>query len=557
MTMAESPSFAALLRQCRLAAGLTQEELAERAGLSVDGIGNLERGRRHPYRHTLVQLADALALTGDERARFEAAGHAAPRERGDSHVLQAGREAGRRHDWAAAFSSLRRAAEHGELDAEDLELLGEAAWATGHYAECFRARERAYAAYCTAGNHPAAAAVAVMIATDYLVRLETAVGLGWYQSARRILQGEPECPAHGMLAWMDAQAAMRLAGDLDAALMHSQEAMELGGRLGDPNVQMLGLAIQGLVLIRQGAIGEGLALTDEAMAVAVSGRLSLWAASQVYCHTLSVCQDIADFRRGLEWTETARRCHDNGRILPSSGHCRIHKAGLLRLHGDWTEAEEEARGGCDEVRDMDRHHIGMAMEEIGAIRLRKGDLQGAEEAFGYAHELGWSAQPGLALLRLAQGKPDAALTSIGNALAGDRLERLARHTLRAAQVEIALAAGNLEVARAALAEMTEIAQAFGTAALEAARAAAAGAVLLAAGESMAALTELQRAVRLWQEVDAPYEVARARVLLAEAYRAQLDSDSAALELRAARSTFQRLGALPDVCRVAELERSIP
>jgi tetratricopeptide (TPR) repeat protein len=448
---------------------------------------------------------------------------------------------------------LSPAAEHDELRAEDLEMLGEAAWAIGRYADSLRVRERAYAAYCAVGNHPAAAALAVMIATDYIVRLELAVATGWHQTARRILQGEAECPSHGMVAWLDAQAAMELGGDLDAALVDSQEAAAIGDRLGDPNVQMLGLATQGRVLIKQGKIDDGMAMTDEAMAIAISGQLSLWAAGYVYCNTLSVCQEIADFRRGIEWTEAARRCHANGSILPSSGHCRVHKAGVLRQHGDWKEAEEEARCGCDELLDMDRYHIGMAMEEIGEIRLRKGDLSGAEDALERAHELGRAAQPGLALLRLAHGKPDAALTSIGTALADDRCDRLTRHTLRAAQVEIAITAGKLEVARSAVEEMTDIAQAFGTAALGAALAAAEGAILLAAGNGSAALKELRRACQLWQEVDAPYEVARARVLLAEAYLAQLDHDSAALELRAARSTFERLGAVPEVRRVAELQ----
>jgi tetratricopeptide (TPR) repeat protein len=204
---------------------------------------------------------------------------------------------------------------------------------------------------------------------------------------------------------------------------------------------------------------------------------------------------------------------------------------------------------------MDRQHIAMAMEEIGEIHLRKGDFRGAEEAFARAHELGRSAQPGLALLRLAQGKPDTALTSIRNALADERLDRLSRHTLRAAEVEIALAAGNVDVARTALDEMTEIARAFGMPAVEAARAAAEGTVLLAGGESAAALKELQRARRLWQEIDAPYEVARTRVLLAGAYLAQRDPDSATLELRAARSTFERLGAVPDLRCAIELEGS--
>jgi tetratricopeptide (TPR) repeat protein len=201
---------------------------------------------------------------------------------------------------------------------------------------------------------------------------------------------------------------------------------------------------------------------------------------------------------------------------------------------------------------MDQYHIGMAMEEIGEIRLRKGDLQGAEDAFERAHALGRPAQPGLALLRLAQGRPEAALTSIGTALADDRWDRLTRHTLRSAQVEIAIAAENFEVARSALEEMTDIAREFRTAALEAALATARGAVLLAAGDDLAALKELQRACRLWQEIDAPYDWARTRVLLAETYRALRDGDSMALEFHASRSTFERLGAFADVQRVEEL-----
>src|SRR5262249_34994134 len=152
----------------------------------------------------------------------------------------------------------------------------------------------------SAHSHAAAAAISIMIATDYIARLELAVGLGWYQAARRILEGKPECAAHGLLAWMDGQAAMQVKGGLDAAPGPSQQAVEIGERLNDPDVQMLGLALRGQVLVKQGAIAEGLALTDEAMAVAVSGRLSLWAAGFVYCCTLSVCQAIADFRRGLE-----------------------------------------------------------------------------------------------------------------------------------------------------------------------------------------------------------------------------------------------------------------
>lgn len=408
-----------------------------------------------------------MELSVEERAHFEAAGHAGQKEPGDDDPIEAGRAALRSQDWPRAFSLLTAADAAGELGPEDLEMLGEAAWATAHYGASVRARERAYAAYVSAGNCQSAAVLAVMLATDYILRLELAVATGWHKTAERTLQDEQECRAHGMVTSLHGQFAMAIQEDLDAALRYAHEALDIGNRLGDLDVQMLSRTTQGRILVKQGKVEEGMALIDETMTGAVSGQLGVWAAGFVFCNTFSVCQEVVDLRRATEWTKAARRCNANEWIVPSSGHCRVHRAGVLRVHGNWSEAEEEANFGCDELQDGDRYHIGMAMYGIGEIRLRKGDLEGAEDAFHRAHELGPSAQPGLALLRLAQGKPEAGLTSIGNALADDALDRLARVTLLAAQVEIALARGAPGVAHSAAEEMTDIAQAFRTPAIEA------------------------------------------------------------------------------------------
>jgi class 3 adenylate cyclase len=467
----------------------------------------------------------------------------------DRSLLEEGREAARRRAWGDAFALLTRADADEGLAAPDLAALGEAAWTTSHYAEAFRARERAYAAYVEAGDGAAAAAMAMDMANDYYPRGELAVADGWRSSAERLLEGAPECRAHGLLAWCRAQIALMFEGDEEGCAARGREMVTIGGRLDELGLQMLGRATEARGIARQGGVADAYRMLGDAMACALSGGVEPWAAANIFCQTLTVCIELGDYRRGAEWTEAAQRCCARESIVPASGDCRIHKACMLRWTGSWREAEQEATLGSEELSG-NVMHMGPAMYEIGEIRLRRGDLAAAEDAFARAHELGRPPQPGVALLRLAQGRAAAAGEMLDEALSAESLE-LPRAALLPARVEIALASDDLARARELAAELAAIAGHFEAPTVAAALTAARGAIALAAGEPADAGAELRHAVELWTTVGAPYEVARTRTLLAQALLARGDPEDAALELRAARSTFERLGAVPDAVRAAE------
>jgi class 3 adenylate cyclase len=461
--------------------------------------------------------------------------------------LEAGRQARRSRSWDEAYRLLVAADADRELAPDDLEALGESAWVTGHYDEALRAMERAHAGHLEHGDRDAASLMAVSLANEYFPRGELAVGAGWHATAAHMLAELPECRAHGLHEWTKAQLALIQRNPV-AALEHSRTMTEIGSRLGQLDDQMLGLATQGRALARMSKVANAMAAVDEAMAVAVSGRLHPWAACQIYCQTLTVCGDLADFRRAGEWTLEVQRCCVRETLVPASGDCRVHRACVLRWRGAWTEAEADARLGCEELHG-NALHVGMAHYELGEMRLRQGRLAAAEESFARAHELGRPPEPGLALLRLAQGRLDAARGLIAQALA-EETDDLMRAQLLSAEVAITLAAGDSETAGEAARELGTIATSFGTLALEAAFTCAEGAIQLAEGGD-AACDSLRRGVQLWQQVGAPYEAARARVLLARARFARGDCESAELELRAARHAFERLGAARDVRTAAE------
>ena len=465
--------------------------------------------------------------------------------------LQEARDAFAGHAWREAFDLLTTADASGSLAPEDLERLAEAAWWAGRMDDCIQARERAYAAYIEVGNGRRAARVALNLARDYRSKLAPSVAMGWLNRAQRLLAEESECPEHGYLSWIHTNVAVGT-GDLDGAFEHATRTLEIGSRFGDRDLQAMGLFDQGNVLVAKGEVTGGMALLDEAMVAAVSGELGPLVTGTIYCAMITTCERLADYRRALEWTDAAQRWCGRQSIAGFPGVCRVHRAHIMCLRGAWAEAEEDARRACDELEHFTPSVAAGAFYEVGEIRLRMGDLSEADDAFRKAHELGREPQPGLALIRLAEGKVDAAATMINRALADESWDRLARARLLPAQVEIAVAANDLETARSAVDEMEAIADAYGSVALQAGAACARGALHLAQGDDKAACESLRRGWRLWQEVDAPYEVARARMLLADANRAEGDSEAATLELRAARSTFERLGAVLDSRRAAEL-----
>lgn len=461
-----------------------------------------------------------------------------------------------RHAWEEARDLFREAEQGAPLSPPDLELLGEAGWWSGHPDERVDALERAYASYIEMGARTPAAGVALQLAEFGFQRRAMAVAGGWLARAERLLEGEPPSSVHAFLAVSHAFRHL-FTGDLDEGMRYAEQALELATTHRNRDVEALARNLIGRALLRKGDVAKGLALIDESTVAAVSGELKAWATANVYCSTIDACRDLAEWQRAAEWTEEADREMRRQRIRGYPGVCRVHRAEIKRLRGAWPEAEEEARQACVELEQFGLGiGLGWGNNEIGEVRLRMGDLTGAEEAFQHAYEYGRDPEPGLSLLRLERGDVAGAATSIRRALStvdrpaglvGDSpTDPLGRSHLLPAQVQIALAAGDQATAEAAAAELEEIATHYESTAIQAAAAAARGAVLLATGDAAGAVHHLLRSHRLWQAVGAPYEGAQVRVLLASAHRALGDEAASLQELEAARSAFEKLKAIPDL-----------
>jgi ATP/maltotriose-dependent transcriptional regulator MalT len=462
-------------------------------------------------------------------------------ERPERDSLASARTAFAAHDWAAAYEEFAAFRDRDVLTADDLHSLGESAWWLGRIDACLEAFEAAYQRFLADDQPIPAAMSAFYLAVHSMSRGDAAQGSGWLARARRLVDNDPETAPYGYLFYVDTFSALG-GGKLDEAETLALRMGELGRRLEDPNLAALGVLGRGRVLVKKGQVGEGMALLDDAMLEAMSGRLDPTWAGTIYCHLMDVCHELADVRRAAEWTHaTSRWCETipDANLYP--GICRVHRAQVMQVQGDWDGAESEADRAC---RDMLGVHVGTVaggQYELGDLRRLRGDFAGAEEAFKRAHELGRDPQPGLALLRLMQGRIDLAVASMRAAL-GATSDPLARARLCGAHVEIALAAGDIDAAGASTSELEQTAAAFSSPGLQAAAKGAMGAVLLARGQAKEALVELREACRRWQEIEAPYEEARTRLLLADAYRALADEDAVLMELDAADAVFRRLGA---------------
>jgi class 3 adenylate cyclase len=469
--------------------------------------------------------------------------------------LDAGRAAAQRHAWRDAYELLTEARKTDRLSAKDLEDVGDAAWWTGKLDEAIEFREQAYTAYRQANEPRRAALIALNLADVFASKGSMSVAQGWFGRAERLLADEPESVEHGHLAIGRALHSM-LAGDIPTMIEQADNALEIGKRFDDRELQAFSLVFRGRALVLQGEISEGLALLDEATAVALAGELNPYATGMIYCMTIVSAQGLCDYRRAGEWTAEANRWCDRQEISGFPGVCRVHRAEAMRLRGDWNAAEQQALAACEEAGGYNIFTAAAGFYEIGEIRRRKGDFAAAEDAYRQAKELGRDPQPGLALLRLAQGKVEAAVTALKRSLgAGGDISARARRL--PAQVEITLAAGDLRGARAAAEELEQIAETIkidGTTppAMAGDAKLARGQILLAEGGAEDAIALFEAAARLWAEVGAPYEEAKARLHLGLALRRSGDEDEAREELRVARSVFERLGAVLDFQRAAEL-----
>ena len=432
----------------------------------------------------------------------------------------------------------------------DLPVLAEVAYAAGHLDVTIEALERAYALCVEAGDTDAAAGAAVRVAMHLLFDSALMAPVrGWLARAERLLEVGGGTPASAWLAAVRAYERM-LTGDLPNARPWARRAIELGSK-HEPAACALGRVAEARLLILDGDVEQGLALLDEVGVATVSGDLDPLSTGVVYCELVCALQGLGQYDVAEEWTEAMERWCKTDAIGSVRGRCRVHRAEILRLRGSCSEAETEALSACEELRPYLRREMGWPLSELGRIRFRRGDIEGAEEAFLAAHRAGWDPQPGLALVRLAQGDAAAAAASIRDALEHPTRvpfkERppdtdLQRAPLLEAQVEIEIAAGGIARARSAADELTRVAARFESKALIASATLAHGRVRLAAGDPADAERLCAEAARLWSEVGAPYEAALARAGFAEALRASGNDRRAALELAAARTVLDRIAA---------------
>lgn len=475
-----------------------------------------------------------------------------------SRALDRGRESFGQRAWGDAYAQLSAAAHEKPLELADLERLAVAAflvgregdsedvWARAHH-ECLRLNDPARAARC-----------AFWLAFALLNKGELARGSGWATRAQRLLDaGQLDCAEQGYLLYLVALRTI-FQGDNATAEAAFGRAAEIGERFAEPDLVTLARHGQGRALLRLGQTAQGVALLDEVMVAVTAGEVSPIVVGDVYCSTIEACQELFDLRRAQEWTAALSHwCESQPDLVPYRGQCLVHRAEILQLHGAWPEAMDQVQRAYERLsQPTAQPAVGAAFYQRAELHRLRGEFAKAEKAYRQANQAGREPQPGLALLRLAQAQVGAAVAAIRRVV-DETQDRVTRSKLLAAHVEIMLAAGDVQAARVAADELSEIAAELDAAFLYALSAYSTGAVLFREGDTRGACDALRHAWMAWQELAAPYEAARVRVLLGLACRELGDEDTAEMELDAARCVFEQLGAAPDLTRVNRLSPKAP
>jgi DNA-binding NarL/FixJ family response regulator len=467
-----------------------------------------------------------------------------------SVALVRAREALLHQAWGDAYAAFAAAEAEEPLEAEDLEAAALAAYLTGRDPECESLWAGAHRAWLERRNAHRAARCAFWLGLPLLLKGETARGGGWLARAAGLLDAAPEDGAErGLLLVPDGVRALR-DGEPARALETFGRVAEIGEAYRDSDVAAFGRLGRGQALIALGQVRTGVSLLDEAMVGVTADDVSPIATGVVYCAVLHACQDTFDVARAEEWTAAlARWCDAQQDLVPFRGDCLVHRAEILQVRGCWSDALDEARQACEWLAG--RPAAARAHYRVGELHRLRGEAAAADQYYRAASAAGHSPQPGCALLRLAQGHAAAATAMIERAVETAR-GSVARAAVLPAFVEIALATRAVAAARAAAEDLAALAADVDTSLLHGLAQYTVGTVLLAENEPRAAFAALQEACLRWQDVAAPYELARTRIAAALACRALGDDDSAEMELEAARETFARLGAGPDLTRVDAL-----
>lgn len=471
----------------------------------------------------------------------------------DPDLAHRGRECYARRAWSEAYRAFAHADRQAPLPIEDLERLAASAYLVGHDTEFQRLHERLHRLHCESGNRAAAARSAFWLALTMLFRGEAGQANAWIARGQQQIESL-DCVDRGYLLLPLVEQQLR-AGNAAGSNTLASEAAALGQRFSDADLTSLARHLQGRALIQQGQILSGLGHLDEAMLTVVAGELSPICTGLLYCSVLEACRQVYALGRAQEWTAAfSRMCEQHPEMVAFTDTCLVHRAEIMQFRGAWPDAMAEAARACTRYTQSDRKPPAAALYQQGEIHRLRGEFARAEEAYRAASEGGCDPQPGLALLRLAQGRLDSASAALKRLLCATT-DPLRRASLLPAYLEVMLAVGDTQAAGSACDELRELAESFDTDVLRGAVAQARGAMALAGKDVPAALDPLRRAFEIWVQLDAPYDAARVRVLIGRACSALGDDDGAHLEFSAAKSAFERLGARADLARLSTEETS--
>lgn len=479
-------------------------------------------------------------------------------------TMEAGQEALARASWDEARACFETVLQSEETP-EPLEGLGMAAWWLDDAATTFDARHRAYRLYRTRGDRRSAARVAIFVAWDYYAyRGQAAVASGWLGRARRLLDGLDPCPEHGLLWIADAHFALMLRNETEEAARLAAETAALGRDLGSVDLEMLALAYQGLALVSEGQIAEGMRLLDESTAAAVAGEMTDFDAICTSCCCLIyACERARDYERAVQWCDELKQFCERWSYRPMFSLCLTHYAGVLIWRGAWAEAEAELTEAISNFRSTKPGIGGESFVRLAELRRRQGRLDEAAALYRQADRPPWRmlghhlALLGRAALALDRGDAEMACDLAGRFLravpAEDRTERAAAFELL---VRAQTAAGRAAEARESLQELREIVALVPTTPLQASACFAEGFVAAAAGDHEAAQRSFEDAADLFDRSGAPFETCLARIELARSLHALGRHTTAEQEARAASDSLQKIGASREAERAASLLREL-